>query len=113
MLSDGKVTIWVDVSSKSELGFFEKKLSRGFSIPLGISLRKRADEPYGIALYPTILPVAITGDYVPKMVRTDLASVIKKPDYYMENGLFHPPIWFVKIKVERIKRDRSVRDIRD
>ena len=113
LLSDGKVTIWVDVSSKSELGFFEKKLSRGFSIPLGISLRKRADEPYGIALYPTILPVAITGDYVPKMVRTDLASVIKKPDYYMENGLFHPPIWFVKIKVERIKRDRSVRDIRD
>lgn len=113
LLSDGKITIWVDVSNKSELDFFEKKLSHGFFIPLGISLRKRADEPYGIALYPTILPVDITGDYLPRMVKTDLASVIKKPDYYMGNGLFRPPIWFVGIKVERIKRDKGFRDIRD
>lgn len=113
LLSDGKVTIWVNIANKRELDFYEKKLSHGFFLPLGISLRKRADEPYGIALYPTILPVDITGDYVPKMMKTDLASVVKKPDYYMGNGLFHPPIWFISIKVERIKRDRGVRDIRD
>jgi hypothetical protein len=113
LISDGKITFWINIMNKSDLDYFEKKLSHRFFHPIGISLQKSSDEPYGIALNPTILPVDITGDYVPEMMKTDLESLIKKPDYYMENGLFHPPIWFVSIKVERIKRDRGVHDIRE
>jgi hypothetical protein len=113
LISDGKITFWMNIMNKRDLDYFEKKLSHRFFHPIGISLQKSSDEPYGIALYPTILPVDITGDYVPEMIKTDLESLIKKPDYYMENGLFHPPIWFISIKVERIKRDRRVHDIRE
>ena len=98
--------------NKSDLAFFENRLSSGFYFPLGFSLRKKQNEPYGISLNPNILITNISSDYIPDMIKTDLKALIKKPDYYIGNGIFKPPIWFVNVKVERIKRERGIRDIR-
>lgn len=113
LISDGTITIWIDVVESDDLRFLEQKRRSGFYFPLGVFVKKNSNEPYGISLKTESALLTVTDDYVPDMMRVALKRLIAKPAYYMHNGLFNPPVWFLSVKVERIKRDRGVRDIRE
>jgi len=113
LISDGTMTIWMDVVGSDDLLLLERKRLSGFYFLLGVSVRKNSNEPYGISLRTESQLLAVSDDYVPDMMRVPLNRLIAKPADYMHNGLFNPPVWFLPVKVERVKRDRGVRDIRE
>jgi hypothetical protein len=47
------------------------------------------------------------------MMMTSLGDMIKNPERHMGSGLFTPPVWFIKVKAEQVKRYRRDRDVRE
>jgi hypothetical protein len=113
LLSEDTISLWVRINSPADLEFFRKQESSGFYFPLGITVQKKADEPYGLTFSPNSYVTRIPGDHIPGMVRAGLKEIIEKPDYYTDHGLLRPPVWFVNVKVERLEGQAAGRDIRD
>lgn len=112
LISDGKTSLWIMIKDDKDLDFFKKQETVNFLFPLGVIIQKNANEPYGITFnysYITDIPE----EYIPGILMTSLNSIIEKPEHYMNQGLFTPPTWFVKVKVERVETFTPQKDIRD
>ncbi len=113
LLSEGHVSLWVRVNSPRDLEFFAKQESSRTYFLLGVSVRKKADEPYGITFSPASFITRLSAELIPKAITASLNDIIEKPEYYTDNGLFRPPVWFIKVKAEKVERSAAGRDIRD
>ncbi len=111
LLSDGEISVWVPVEDRDTLRFFRKRYSDKVTFPLGVSVRSAPDRLYGLTLFPEI--TGISSDYIPEMLKTGLAGIIKKREFYSRKGFFTPPLWFLDLKVVEIRGVKRRRDIRD
>ena len=111
LLSNGKVSFWAYIDNEEKSKFYRNKSRARFYFPLGIVIRKNRRNAYGLSFIPKIFNVA--SGYIPRSMMTTLKKIIKRKHYYMTRGLFYPPIWFVKVKVERVRLYKGVIDIRD
>jgi hypothetical protein len=91
----------------------EKQSAEGRYITLGVTVRMRPDEPYGFDFSPRSIITGIELEQIPGMALTTLREIMKNPGYYMANGLMSPPLWFIRVRVERVERLRGATDIRD
>lgn len=113
LISDGAVSLWVRITTEKDLAFFREKSSSRFFFPLGVSLQKKADEPYGFAINSERMVTNITADFVPDVVSAKLGDMVKNPAAFMGKGLFRPPVWFITVKVEEFEGETRGTDIRD
>ena len=110
LFTDGTVTIWNFIKSKKHFNYFKRKKNYPYYFPIGIEIRKDTGKTYGIRVIPRV--INITSDFIPAMVKTDLSAIIKNSNYYMNNGLLNPPVWFVNVKVAKLVITRDKKDIR-
>jgi hypothetical protein len=110
LLSDGKISVWADISTGEQLEIFKKRAAQKFLFPVALTLRKAPAETYGVA--PVIVAADIPSDYIPLSMKVSLESLLKQPSKYLSNGIFTPPVWFIEVRVEEISGDNES-DIRD
>ena len=114
MLTDGARSVWVNVVRKEDLDFFRKKKNAGDRFLLGVSPVPQPAAPYGLSFSPYHFITGVTGQVVPEMMNATLKEIIVRQDYYRQEGLFSPPIWFITVRVTEIRRETGARkDIRD
>jgi hypothetical protein len=110
LISEGNISFWVYSNNPDDMAVLENARKSGFYILLGVTLKKDANAPYGVALIP--LAANLGSGYVPELLKVRLSDIIGRSDYYMTRGLFFPPVWFVSVKVETTERLRGAEDIR-
>lgn len=110
LLSDGNVSVWVNVRDRSMIAYFRAKKGKSF-FPLGVSFRRDQSRVYGLDVVPRT--TGLTPDYIPDMLRTRLEKVVKNPEAYISGGLFYPPLWFIQCRVEEVRAGGALQDIRD
>lgn len=110
LISDGKVSFWVSVPDGEWMKFFDGRNGSGHFFLLGVTVMKDPSSPYGV----TILPVtgSISADYLPRAVQADLGDIARRGEYYRTRGLWYPPVWFVKVRVEKAEARRDRDDVR-
>ncbi|HPA71018.1 MAG TPA: vWA domain-containing protein [Spirochaetota bacterium] len=107
-----RVSIWIDITSEKDLAFFRERARDGAVFPLGVSLQRKKDSPYGIRFNPRYYVTGIDAGYLPPQVRVSLDDLIRKSKSYANRGMLQPPVWFVDLKVERVKF-KGGKDVRD
>ena len=55
----------------------------------------------------------IEPEQVPALATAALREIMEKPSHYTSNGLLSPPVWFIRVRVERVERLRDGVDVRD
>ncbi len=113
LVYQGRTSIWIDIIDGNDLAFFREKAKDGTVFPLGVSVQRKKDLPYGFRFNPQSYVRNLSADYIPALLKVDLETLIKKSSYYANNGLFTPPVWFLDLKVERVKFKKEDRDVRD
>lgn len=113
LLEDGRTTLWVQVHSQRDLGFFRSKKQSGAIFPLGVVVERKKSAPFGVSLRPEWFITNVSRDYVPEMMKTSLEKLIQSPDRHTAGGLYSPPVWFVEVKAGKILGARDMRDIRE
>ena len=113
LLTEDGLSIWIHPSDPALAGYLEKQSAEGRYITLGVTVRMRPDEPYGFDFSPRSIITGIELEQIPGMALTSLREIMKNPGYYTANGLFAPPVWFVRVRVERVERLKNEADIRD
>ena len=107
LLSDGRVSFWAPVPDGGWMKFFEGRDGSGHFFLLGVTVVRDAGSPYGV----TILPVtrSIPADYLPRALKADLGDIARRGEHFRTQGLWHPPVWFVNVRVEKaeVRRDRG------
>ena len=78
---------------------------------MGISIRKDRSSTYGLKFIPVTHNIA--PGTIPAIIKADLKDIIKRRDYYLNNGIFYPPVWFIDAKVERVELLKREVDVRD
>jgi len=111
LLSDNNISIWVTPGSSKDLDFFISRKKTMQEFPVAIEVRKAPENKYGLTINPVL--TGLDHDTVPDILKTDLKKIIEKKDYYMTNGFLYPPVWFINVKVEKIKKYRKKIDIRE
>lgn len=111
LLSDGKISLWIQVHDRGMFDFLSEKSRNPYFFPLGVMISEDPAVTYGISLTP--VAHKIPSDYIPDMIRADLSDVIRRRKYYMENGFFHPPLWFINVRVENMELLNKRKDIRE
>ena len=112
-ITDGKVFFWLQIKDDNDLRNIKSKMSGKHYFPLGVVVKRSPNDPYGIKFDSDLLMTNYGDELIPDMIKTNLSSIIKEPDYFMSRGLLTPPVWFVDIKVEKIEDLRKVYDIRE
>ena len=112
LISQGGISLWVDVYGNDSLDFFTKKKNLGYSLPLGVVIQQKKDEPYGFTFNPYKYATGFSGEFIPDSVKVSLPEIAKEPKKYMGGGLMNPSLWFVEIKVEEIRTIESASDVR-
>lgn len=112
MLSDGANTIWVGVAGEREMEFLRARHRQKIFFRLGVSPQRREEEPFGVAFDPQCLITGVSEDQVPAMAQASIESIITRPAEYCERGLFNPPVWFVRVRVEKVMKYGGGEDIR-
>lgn len=112
LLSDDKISLWARIYSKRDLEFFARRESERFYFTLGVSIRRQADEPYGFAFLPAFV-TDLPPEYIPESMTVGLGALVEKREYYADKGLLRPPLWFIRVKVDRVERVSGEIDIRD
>ncbi len=110
LISDGGMTFWTSVRDPREMKFFLEKKGQPFPFHLGVAVRKEPGEIYGISLIPEAF--GVTSDFIPDMIKTSVGDIIKRKQYYMNEGLFFPPVWFIDAKVEEVVNTGGKGDVR-
>lgn len=113
LLSDGKISQWVDILKENDLDFFNEYKQNNIMFLLGVTINEKKEETYGITFNPYKYITKIKEEYIPGELIVSLKNIVSKPKYYMENGLLKPPVWFIKVKVEKINHIKQQKDIRD
>ncbi len=113
MLTDGKITMWINIATNDELQFFEKRQEAKFFFPLGVSVQANREDTYGIAFNPSYYITNLPNEYIPEMMKTGLKKIVDSPDEYMKAGLFRPPVWFIDVRVDMVERYNKIYDVRD
>ena len=113
MLTDGKITMWINITTNEDLEFFEKRQAAKFFFPLGITVQANQGEAYGFAFNPAYYITNLSNEYIPGMLKTGLKKIVDSPDEYMSNGLFRPPVWFIDVRVDMVERYNKIYDVRD
>lgn len=111
LISDGKGSFWVSVMDESELDFFEKRSGNKFYFPLGVSFRKDSAEAHGLSL--NVEAYDIESGFIPGYMAKELGEILQNPESYLKDGLFYPPVWFVDVRVEAVRKRGDMRDIRN
>ena len=111
LVSDGKVSFWIDVPDGEFMDYFEDGQKSGAMVLLGVMVKKDPNATYGVSLVPKLR--GLSGDLVPQSLRAGLGDIVRRADYYTTKGLSYPPVWFVSVKVESAERARQRDDIRD
>ena len=107
LVSDGKISIWARIKNEINFNFFKKKALKANYFHLGIVVKEKPDEPYGFCFNPNYYITDLSPEDIPNSCMTRMEDIIKRTNYYISNGLFSPPIWFIKVKVKRIEKNRS------
>jgi hypothetical protein len=111
LISDGKVSFWMDVPDGEFMDYFENRQKAGSQVLIGVMVKKDPGATYGVSLVPRLRGLA--GDLVPQSVRAGLGDIVKRADYYTTRGVSYPPVWFITVKVESAERARAKGDVRD
>ncbi len=111
LISDGKISFWIQIYDSGLYNFLNDKYRQGYVMPLGVMIKEDQANAYGISLLP--MSYKITSDFVPSLLKAELTDIVKRKKYFMENGLFHPPLWFIDVKIENIELFSRARDIRE
>ncbi|TAL36611.1 MAG: VWA domain-containing protein [Spirochaetes bacterium] len=113
LLSDGKVSIWVRIASQADLDFFKNRESMRAYFTLGVTVQRKPDEAYGFTFHPARFITRLGDDQVPDAARAGINEMAARPDFYINNGLLKPPVWFVRVKVEALEPVKEAEDVRD
>ncbi len=113
LVSDERLSLWLQISDHALVEFFEKRTAPGRYVTLGVMVRMKPDEAYGFDFSPRRILTGIEDAQVPGMARATLREIMERPEYYTANGLMRPPVWFIRVKVERVERLGDEADIRD
>ncbi len=113
LIADERLSVWLQVSDGALVEFFEKQATAGRYITLGVMVRIKEDEPYGFDFSPRRILSGLDADQIPGLAMATLRGIADRPGYYTANGLMRPPMWFIRVKVERVERLRDGADIRD
>lgn len=111
LLSDGNNSVWVSVQGEAMLIYFEEKKSGGMMFYAGVSILSDPSESYGSKF--RIESIHIPHDFLPDCLKADLSDMLKNREKFSGEGLFAPPVWFINVKVEEIRKIKSGKDIRD
>jgi hypothetical protein len=110
LVSDDKISLWMDLPDEEWLGYFSDREKEGVMTTIGVSVKRDPGQAYGFSLMPKILKA--DRDHVPAMLFITLADFQKKIDAYARVGFLYPPLWFVKVKIEKVEGRSRPRDIR-
>lgn len=113
LVADERLSIWLRLADASQVAYFEKQSAAGRYITLGVSVRIKPEEPYGFDFSPRSIITGIEPEQVPALASAALREIMEKPSHYTSNGLLSPPVWFIRVRVERVERLRDGVDIRD
>ncbi|MCU0849005.1 MAG: VWA domain-containing protein [Spirochaetes bacterium] len=111
LLTDGRISVWCFIKDMDFSKFLMEKSKSRFVFTMGVSLTRDPDRTYGISINPAVRE--IPSDYIPANMKSNLDDMIKRPDYYISNGLTRPPVWFIEVKVEEFENLRKMKDIRE
>lgn len=107
-----RTSLWIDITNEKDLAFFRERAKDGTVFPLGVSVQRKRDNPYGIRFNPRFYVTGMDGGFIPPQLRAGLEEIIRKSRHYANHGLLTPPLWFVDLKVERVKF-KAGKDVRD
>lgn len=110
LISDGAVSFWVAAPSPEFTDYFISAQRSGTVVSIGVSVRKDAGSPYGISLQPVVKGIA--AEYLPGIATVRLGDLARRGDYYAAHGLSRPPVWFVRVTVDRAEKSRGREDVR-
>ena len=111
LLSDGKMSLWIRPSDRQIIARLKEYAGSGVYLNLGCTVRSAPGEPHGITLLPRI--VMAPGDYLPESLRANLDEVVRNREAYTGKGFLSPPLWFIRLKVDRLENFRETPDVRD
>jgi von Willebrand factor type A domain-containing protein len=111
LVSDGELSLWLYIKNFKTLNLFKKKKNTRTYFPLGLNVVIAKGETYGISFNIKILDIESV--YIPESIYTNFSKIIKNRNYYIKSGFYSPPLWFVKVKVEKIVFLNDSKDIRD
>jgi len=111
LVSNKNISIWIPITNKNMLTVFQKKEKNNFNFWIGFNIINNATEIYGIKFYPQIYK--IERNYISNLAKANFNKIIKNKDFYINNGLFAKPLWFINVKIEKIMYIDSTKDIRD
>ena len=112
LVSQGGISLWIDVYDTDSLDFFTKKKNLGYSLPLGVIIQQKKDEPYGFTFNPYKYVTVFSGEFIPESVKISLPDIAKNPKKYMNGSFMNPSLWFVEVKVEEVRIIESGDDVR-
>ncbi|MBN2039734.1 MAG: VWA domain-containing protein [Spirochaetes bacterium] len=112
-ITDGTISMWIKIKEEDDLVFFKNMNASNDYFHVGAIIKRNTNEPYGITFYPDWYATEFSNDFIPEIIKTDLSGIIKKPEFYLSNGLFTPPFWFLNLKVERVEKYSREHDIRE
>jgi hypothetical protein len=113
LITDGRISMWIQIKTDKDLNIIKENEVNKSSFPLGITIKKSANEPYGITFDSDLIITEFSNEYLPDLIKTDLSTIIKNPDKYSSSGLLTPPVWFIDVKVDKIENLRREYDIRE
>ena len=112
-ITDGTISMWIKIKEEDDLEFFKNMNALNDYFPIGAIIKRKTNEPYGITFYPDWYATEFSNDFIPEIVKTNLSGIIKRPEFYLNNGLFTPPFWFLNLKVQRVEKYSREHDIRE
>ena len=113
LVADERLSIWMRLADAAQVGYFEKQSAAGRYITLGVIVRIKPEEPYGFDFSPRSIITGIEPEQVPALATAALREIMEKPSHYTSNGLLSPPVWFIRVRVERVELMRDGVDVRD
>jgi hypothetical protein len=111
LVSDGKVSFWMNVPDNGFMDYFENRQKAGAMVLIGVAVKKDPGATYGVSLIPKMRGIGT--DLVPLSLRAGLGDIVKRADYYTTRGVTFPPVWFISVRVESAERARAKDDVRD
>ncbi|MFH0977369.1 MAG: vWA domain-containing protein [Spirochaetota bacterium] len=113
LITGGNISLWIQIKTDNDLNIIKNNELNKTSFPLGVTIKKSANEPYGIAFDPDLFVTGFGSEFLPELIKTDLSTIIKNPDKYTSSGLLTPPVWFIDVKADKIEILRREYDIRE
>ena len=111
LLSDGKISLWIRPSDRQVIVRLKEYAGSDSYLNIGCTVRSAPGEAYGITLVPRmIIP---QGEFLPDIIRVNLDEVVRNSKDFSGKGFLSPPLWFIRLKVDRLESFRDVPDARD